>query len=96
MAKPQNPHSNKCKHSSYIHFREKIDLPQVGNEPTPLTILVSALLVRPPGTSSSPMAQQELYAYKFHMLHCKALSGTSKNNQRHLSVKFSSLDVNMQ
>ena len=42
---------NKCKYSSYIHFREKIDFPQLGDEPTPLTVQVSALPVRPPEQS---------------------------------------------
>ena len=78
-----------------MHVREKVDFPKVGDESTPLKVWVSALPVRPPGTISSPLAQQDLYAYKFHMLHCIAPSGTSKFKQRHLLVKFSSLDVNM-
>ena len=65
-------------------------------EPTILTVQVSALPVRPPETISSEIAQQELCAFKFHVLHCRASSGTSKYKQRHLLVKFSSLDVNMQ
>ena len=70
--------SNKCKYSSYIYFREKIDFPQVGIEPTPLTVQVCALPVRPPGTIYSPIAQQEVYAYRFHVLSHRVPSGTMK------------------
>ena len=88
--------NNKCKYSPYIHFREKIDFPQVGIEPTPLIVHVSALPVRPPGTISSLIVQQELYVNKPLVLHCRAPCGKSKYKQRHLLVKFSSLDLNMQ
>ena len=50
---------NKCKYSSYIQFREKIDFPWGGIKPTPLTVQVSVLPVRPPGTIPSPIAQQK-------------------------------------
>ena len=68
--------NNKCKYSSHIHFREKIDFTQVGIEPTPQG-QVSALPVRPPETISFPIAQQKLYAYKFHVLHHIPPSETS-------------------
>ena len=82
---------NKCKYSSCIHFREKIDFSQVEITPTPLTVQVSALPVRPPGTISSPIAQQELHTHKVHVLHHRASSGTIKYKQRHLLVKFTTL-----
>ena len=79
---------SRCKHAIInvnIHhtsiFREKIDFPQVGIELTPVTCQVSAPPVRPPETISSPIAQQELYAYKFHILHDRVPSAKIKYKQ---------------
>ena len=62
----------------------------MGIKPTPLIVGVSALQVRPLGTISSLIAQQELYAYKFHVLHHRAPSGKSKYEQTSFGkVQFS-------